>query len=117
MMRFDAIVLIVSEDAPNVFLVNVEVQNERRLYLWFTGRVYAYIGRLLDSQKDDRSGFPRDEYQYLKPLLALWTMPHEDETYIVNFPLRECFPGWKVQSVFPLRQAMNAQLQQQSAAL
>ena len=27
MMRFDAIVLIVSEVAPNVFLVNVEVQN------------------------------------------------------------------------------------------
>ena len=57
MMRFDAIVLIVSEVAPNVFLVNVEVQNERRLYLWFAGRVYAYIGRLLDSQKYDQSGY------------------------------------------------------------
>lgn len=44
LMRFDSIVLIVTEVAPNAFLVNVEVQNELRSYLWFAGRVYACIG-------------------------------------------------------------------------
>ena len=86
LMRFDSIVLIVTEVAPNAFLVNVEVQNELRSYLWFAGRVYAYIGRLLDSQKGDRSGYSGDQYQCLKPVLALWILPHEDETYIVDFP-------------------------------
>ena len=86
LMRFDSIVLIVTEVAPNAFLVNVEVQNELRSYLWFAGRVYACIGRLLDSQKDDRSGYSGDQYQCLKPVLALWILPHEDETYIVDFP-------------------------------
>jgi len=86
LMRFDSIVLIVTEVAPNAFLVNVEIQNERRSYLWSAGRVYAYIGRLLDSQKDDRSGYSGDQYQCLKPVLALWILPHEDETYIVDFP-------------------------------
>ncbi|WP_286073260.1 hypothetical protein [Faecalibaculum rodentium] len=86
LMRFDSIVLIVTEVASNAFLVNVEVQNELRSYLWFAGRVYACIGRLLDSQKDDRSGYSGDQYQCLKPVLALWILPHEDETYIVDFP-------------------------------
>ncbi|MEY8468431.1 hypothetical protein [Faecalibaculum rodentium] len=85
LMRFDSIVLIVTEVAPNAFLVNVEVQNELRSYLWFAGRVYACIGRLLDSQKGDRSGYSGDQYQCLKPVLVLWILPHEDETYVVNF--------------------------------
>lgn len=112
LMRFDSIVLIVTEVAPNAFLVNVEIQNERRSYLWSAGRVYAYIGRLLDSQKDDRSGYSGDQYQCLKPVLALWILPHEDETYIVDFPGQTSLDvGKHTRSGKAMKQALDGYIQ------
>lgn len=112
LMRFDSIVLIVTEVASNAFLVNVEVQNELRSYLWFAGRAYACIGRLLDSQKDDRSGYSGDQYQCLKPVLALWILPHEDETYIVDFPGQTFLnAGRQSRSGKAMKQALDGYIQ------
>lgn len=85
-MRFDSIFLTLTEVKPGAYLVNVEVQNRRISFVWFAGRVYAYLSRMLDSQKDDISGYRNDHYQDLKPVMALWILPHEQETYLIDYP-------------------------------
>lgn len=86
LMQFDSIILKVVEVEPGAFLVNVEVQNKVESYSWFSGRVYSYIARMLDSQKDDQAGYAGDRYQDLKPVIALWILSHERETWLISYP-------------------------------
>lgn len=84
-MSFDALLLYVCETAdPDVLFVDVEVQNSNPGSRSLAGRIFYYIGEMFKSQKNDVSGFKDDEYKDIKPVCAIWIMPHMDHSFVID---------------------------------
>lgn len=84
-MSFDSLVLYICEtEDPDVLLINVEVQNTYPGSAYSAGRIFFYVGTMLTAQKNDVSGFSGNEYGNVKPVCALWILPHMEYSCVID---------------------------------